>query len=180
MCCVCICTRVGVAVSPHLVGVHQLLVERHVLLLGEDGVGGLEAVLGQHRVGNLGRDVQQGVAHPHQGDLVGLSHGSICRLNRPCCTDGACCAAAVCAACGVAGAAAELPGSAIGCCEWGLRQIETVSRHIPLLSDAEEPRIEEAARSRIANIITTIMWQHPTNLLLLLCFAPPLLDSTST
>lgn len=58
----------------YLVRVDELLVEGHVLLLGKDGVVRLQAVLGQDGVRHLGRDVQQGVAHPHQRDLRRLSH----------------------------------------------------------------------------------------------------------
>jgi hypothetical protein len=47
----------------HGVVAHELLVERQVLVLGEDGVVEGDAVLGEDLHGHLGRDVQQRVAH---------------------------------------------------------------------------------------------------------------------
>mmetsp|Transcript_38718 Transcript_38718/g.116314 ORF Transcript_38718/g.116314 Transcript_38718/m.116314 type:complete len:406 (+) Transcript_38718:64-1281(+) len=53
-----------------VVGVHELLVDGDVLLLGEDGGVELDVVLVEDVLSNLGRDVEEGVAHAHEDSVV--------------------------------------------------------------------------------------------------------------
>ena len=55
--------------------VDELLVDGDVLLLGEDGIVHLDVVLVEDVLADLGGDVEEGVAHPHEG-AAELGHGA--------------------------------------------------------------------------------------------------------